>query len=151
MAGAALSALGHEPVVTAGTLTIPGQPMSHRTRKAMEAHGLAAPTHRSAQAYEHDLAAADLVIGLAGEHVEWVRREHPAHAGKAITLRRLVRDRPAAPFDGLPVEPWEDVEDPGGGELPDFERACAEIVPLVEALHGILTDRQISFDVDGPS
>ena len=43
MAGAALSALGHESVVTAGTLTIPGQPMSHRTRRAMEAHGLAAP------------------------------------------------------------------------------------------------------------
>lgn len=151
MAGAALSALGHDPVVTAGTLTIPGQPMSHRTRRAMAAHGLSAPTHRSRQAYEHDLAAADLVVGLAVEHVEWVRREHPVHAGKAITLRRLVRDRPARPFDELELEPWEDVVDPGGGELPDFERACAEIVPLVEGLHEYLTDRHVYFRSDGPS
>jgi hypothetical protein len=29
---------------------------------------------------------------------------------------------------------WEDVEDPGGGELPDFQRCAAEVVELVGEL-----------------
>ena len=41
------------------------------------------------------------------------------------------------------LEPWEDVEDPGGGELPDFQRCAADVVPLVPQLHGFLTERQV--------
>lgn len=148
MAGAALSALGGCDVVTAGTLVVEGQPMSRRTFDAMAGHGLASPTHRSRQAREHDLAAADLVVGLAGEHVAWVRREHPDQAWKTGTLRRLVRDlrgRTIAQLrlDEVELEPWEDVEDPGGGELPDFQRCAADVVPLVTQLHGFLTERQV--------
>lgn len=140
MAGAALAARCDLEVVTAGTLVVEGQPMSWRTRDSLAGHGLAAPSHRSRQAREHDLAAADLVVALAVEHVEWVRREHPSAAWKTATLHRLARDFAgdvgALRLDEVELDPsWEDVEDPGGGELPDFERAAAEVVELVGRLH----------------
>ncbi|HEY9558457.1 MAG TPA: low molecular weight phosphatase family protein, partial [Acidimicrobiales bacterium] len=56
MAGAALAA--HLPdweVTTAGTLVVEGQPMSWRTRAALESVGLQAPSHRSRQATDADL------------------------------------------------------------------------------------------------
>ena len=79
MAGAALSALLPDwPVLTAGTLVVEGQPMSWRTRAALESVGLVIPDHRSRQATAADLGHAGLVIALAPEHVHWVRRTHPA-------------------------------------------------------------------------
>ena len=51
MGGAALAA--HLPdwhVTTAGTLVVEGQPMSWRTKAALDSVGLAAPGHRSRQA-----------------------------------------------------------------------------------------------------
>jgi protein-tyrosine-phosphatase len=139
MAGAALSALGGCDVATAGTLTIPGQPMSWRTRDSLAEHGLAAPTHRSAQCDADHLRDADLVVALAVEHVEWVRREFPQHARKTATLKRLVRDGRTDDLATVELDPsWEDVEDPGGGELPEFQRAAAEVVELVGKLHPVL-------------
>lgn len=139
MAGAALAELGGFESVTAGTLVVEGQPMSWRTRESLAGHGLAAPMHRSRQAREHDLEAADLVVALAVEHVEWVRREHPAMAGKTATLKRLVHDGITADLATVELDPsWEDVEDPGGGELEDFQRCAAEVVELVGRLHAVL-------------
>ena len=143
MAGAALAQHGGHDVVTAGTLVIEGQPMSWRTRDSLAGHGLAAPTHRSRQLREDEVETADLVVGLAREHVEWVRREHPAAAWKTATLRRLCRDLPGRTIEELDLaevelEAWEDVEDPGGGELPDFQRCAADVVSLVAELHGAL-------------
>ena len=75
--GAALAARLPDIVVeTAGTLTVDGQPMSWRTRTALESVGLAPPSHRSRQASFSDLDKATLIIGLAPEHVHWVRRNH---------------------------------------------------------------------------
>ena len=140
MAGAALAALGGCEVVSAGTLVIEGQPMSWRTRESLAGHGLASPMHRSRQAREDDLAAADIVVGLAVEHVEWVRRELPKFADKTATLKRLVRDGITADLADVVLDPsWEDVEDPGGGELPDFQRAAAEVVALVAELHPMVS------------
>jgi protein-tyrosine-phosphatase len=139
MAGAAHAALGGE-AVTAGTLVVEGQPMSWRTRDAMAAHGLAAPQHRSRQAVADDLAAADLIVGLAVEHVAWVRRQFPEHAAKTATLKRLVRDGRTDDLAEVELDPsWEDVEDPGGGELPDFQRCAAEVVELVGELGRVLS------------
>ena len=143
MAGAALAEHGAHEVITAGTLVIEGQPMSWRTRDSLAGHGLAAPQHRSRQLREDDVETADLVVGLAREHVEWVRREHPGAAGKTATLRRLCRDLPGRSIAQLglaevELEAWEDVDDPGGGELPDFQRCAAEVVALVAELHAAL-------------
>lgn len=146
LAGAALRA--HVPeleVATAGTLTIDGLPMSWRTRAGFESVGLARPDHRSRQAVAADIEAATLVVGLAPEHVEWVRREHPAAAPRTGTLKRVARDLAAdrRPLAGRVAElgladvvlaDWEEVVDPAGGEVEAFTACAAEVVALVDAL-----------------
>ncbi|MCU4185307.1 hypothetical protein K6U06_13110 [Acidiferrimicrobium sp. IK] len=145
MAGAVLGALAPSVAVeTAGTLTVEGQPVSFRTRAALGAIGLKPGSHRSRQATASDLQRATLVIGLAPEHVAWVRREHPAAAGRTATLRRLERDLPAGGplaervaglgLAGLELEAWEEVVDPGGGEVEEFTAAAIEIDRLVRSL-----------------
>jgi protein-tyrosine-phosphatase len=146
MAGAALAA--HLPdwhVTTAGTLVVEGQPMSWRTKAALESVGLAVPSHRSRQATDAELGHAALVVALAPEHVQWVRRTHPAHAPRTATLRRLARDLPdhgaplaervaALRLDAVELEAWEEVVDPGGGDADAFAACAAEVVELVAQL-----------------
>ncbi len=146
MAGAALSA--HLPdwhVTTAGTLVVEGQPMSHRTRTALERVGLAAPHHRSRQAGPADLDHAALVIALAPEHVHWVRRTHPAAAPRTATLRRLARDLAAGTeplaervarlgLASVELAEWEEVVDPGGGDVGTYAACAVEVVDLVAQL-----------------
>jgi protein-tyrosine-phosphatase len=153
MAGAALAA--HLPdwhITTAGTLVVEGQPMSWRTKAALDAVGLEAGHHRSQQATAAELERAAVVIALAPEHVHWVRRTHPDAAGRTATLRRLARDLPghAAP---LPVRvasmrlaevelgEWEEVVDPGGGDAEVFTTCAVEVVDLVAALAPRLAGR----------
>ena len=147
IAGAALRArLPDLEIETAGTLAIDGQPMSWRTRAALEHVGLEAPAHRSRQATALDVERAQLVIGLAPEHVLWTRRECPTAAGRTATLKRLSRDLPdvagttlaerlaALGLADVALEPWEDVDDPGGGDAPQFVACAEEVVELVERL-----------------
>ncbi len=150
MAGAILAA--HVPdseiqdleITTAGTHVIEGMPMSWRTRTALEGLELGAPMHRSMQLRDVHAKSADLIVGLAGEHVAYVRRVHPEAAARTGTLRRLARDLPllsgrfaerldALDLAAVDLEPWEDVIDPAGGELAEFE-ACARDI------HQLLTD-----------
>ena len=132
-------------VATAGTLSIDGLAMSWRTRAGFEAVGLPVPQHRSRQAQPDDVERATLVIGLAPEHVEWVRREHPAAAPRTATLKRLHRelaadDRPLAErvaelhLADVELAPWEEVVDPGGGEVEAFTACAREVVDLVDEL-----------------
>lgn len=131
-------------VVTAGTLTVDGQPISWRTREALSRVGLSAPHHRSQQIERHHIEAADLVIALAPEHVEWIRREHPDAAWRTATLKRLARDLPTTGtmlerlrhlrLDAVALEPWEEVVDPGGGEVEDFIACAFEVVDVLEGL-----------------
>jgi protein-tyrosine-phosphatase len=146
MGGAALAA--HLPdwtVTTAGTLVVEGQPMSWRTKAALEAVGLAVPQHRSRQATPDDVGKAALVVALAPEHVQWVRRTHPEAAARTGTLRRLARDLPAsdAPLAervaslalaDVELGDWEEVVDPGGGDGDAFAACAVEVVGLVAAL-----------------
>ena len=149
MAGAALDALGGVKVVTAGTFVIEGQPMSWRTRQAIERTGLTVPRHASRQLSGAHLEDPDLVVALAVEHVEYVRREHRDAAAKTATLKRLCRDLPrvdgtlaerlaALDLAAVQLEPWEDVDDPAGCEVDVFERCAKEVVDLVADLHRAL-------------
>ncbi len=153
MGGAALAA--HLPdwhVTTAGTLVVEGQPMSWRTKAALESVGLAAPSHRSRQATAAELDHAALVIALAPEHVQWVRRTHLPAAPRTATLRRLARDLPehGAPLAervaelhlaDVELEDWEEVVDPGGGDADAFAACAAEVVELVAQLAPRLAGR----------
>jgi len=150
MAGAALAARLPDIVVeTAGTLTVDGQPMSWRTRTALESVGLAPPSHRSRQASLSDLDKATLIIGLAPEHVHWVRRNHVQAAPRTATLKRLCRDlaiddRPLADrvtalaLGDVELEDWEEVVDPGGGEVDVFVACAREVYDLIERLASVL-------------
>jgi protein-tyrosine-phosphatase len=133
-------------ITTAGTHVVEGMPMSWRTRDAIAELGVERTMHRSHQLTDADVAAADVIICLAAEHVAYIRRTHSEAAGKTVTLRRLVRDLPVAPgasfservaslaLADVELDPSEDVEDPAGGDLPVF-RACArEIQQLVDRL-----------------
>lgn len=133
-------------ITTAGTHVVEGMPMSWRTRDAIAELGVERSMHRSHQLTDADVAAADVVICLAAEHVAYMRRTHPEAASKTVTLRRLVRDLPIAPgasfaerlaslgLAEFELDPSEDVDDPAGGDLPVF-RACArEIQELIDLL-----------------
>lgn len=132
-------------VATGGTLVVDGQPMSIRTRAAIEGVGLELPRHASRQVYPPDLDDARLVVALAPEHVEWVRRTHRPSARHTVTLKRLVRDlddtlrdlddqiralEPAA----VELENWEEVVDPGGGEADVFAECAREIDALIDVV-----------------
>jgi protein-tyrosine-phosphatase len=124
-------------VVTAGTFVVEGQPMSWRTRDALTSVGIdTLPAHRSHQLTDADADGADLIIAMAGEHVAYVRRRHPEAAGRTATIKRLVRDLSDGPqslvdrvaalgLASIEIEPWEDVEDPAGGEV-DVYLSCAK-------------------------
>jgi protein-tyrosine-phosphatase len=97
------------------------------------------------QLRDHHVDTADLVVGLAAEHVAYVRRVHPEAAARTGTLRRLARDLPDGPgkfserlaaldLAGVELEEWEDVDDPAGGELPEFEACAQEIADLLRVL-----------------
>ena len=133
-------------VTTSGTHVIEGMPMSWRTRDAISSLGLEIPNHRSRQATPQELDSADLVIALAREHVQWMRRVHPTAAPRTATLKRLVRDLPDDPdvplfervakirLHELQLEPWEDVVDPAGGDLDVFVDCAKEISDLLHEL-----------------
>jgi protein-tyrosine-phosphatase len=127
-------------IVTAGTHTIDGQPMSMRTRSALsripELAGTDFRRHRSRQVHAADLVRADLVVVMEADHVRYVRRRHPAHAAKTATIRRLCRDLAPAPpslherivvlgLADAELRDNEDVLDPAGHEA-DFYAACAD-------------------------
>ena len=150
MAGVALRERRPDIVVeTAGTLSVDGMPISWRTRAALDDVGLPWPKHASRQAYRIDLHQSDLVIALAPEHVQWVRREHADMAHRTSTLIRLTKELapPAAPLGDrlaamqlatVELEPWEEVVDPGGGEVDAFIACAHEIVVLVDRLAEVL-------------
>ncbi len=146
MAGAMLRAAG-VAVVTAGTHVVDGQPMSRRTRDALAGSGFGWDGHRSRQVTPALVSSAELVLCMAGEHVAYVRREFPQAASKAVSIKRLCRDLPPGPVPlperlsaldpaSLPIEPWEDVEDPAGGEdqvylacVKELADLCADLAP----------------------
>ncbi len=146
MAGAMFKARRPDAtVITAGTHVVDGQPISWRTRDALDSVGYDARTHRSAQLRALDLAETDAIVAMANEHVEWIRRQHPEVADRTITLHRLARD--LAPGDEplanrlkllqpatIELEPWEEVADPAGGDLPEYVACAQELDGLIERL-----------------
>jgi len=146
MAGAMLEHLRPDLAVeTAGTLAVDGLPMSWRTRDALLAVGLDVPAHRSKQARRDQLERCDLVVALAPEHVQWVRRNHPRAVTRTSTLRHFVEvlELPSRPLGSqLPplglgqraLEQREEVADPAGGDLDVFVACAREVVGLVDEL-----------------
>ncbi len=131
--------------------------MSRRTRAALASVGLVADGHRSHQLTDEDIRRADLILAMAGEHVSYIRRRHPEAADKTATIKRLVRHL-AAGSDPLterlaalelaeqPIEPWEDVEDPAGGEDGVYVSCAEELAALCAELAPLLADEVVGPD-----
>ncbi len=150
MAGVMLEA-ARAPVriVTAGTHVVENQPTSRRTRDALATVGLDASAHRSRQLTDSDLAAADLVVAMAAEHVRYIRRRHPQATGRTATLRWLARHLPRGSqplvtrvrqLTLADVDPADqgDVDDPAGGDEEAYVICAAELSGLVAELAGRL-------------
>jgi protein-tyrosine-phosphatase len=153
MAGAMWQGLAPDwDVATAGTHVVEGQPISWRTREAMDRLGFSANGHRSHQLTGGDLASTDLVVAFEGWHIAYIRRTHPEAAAKSATMKRWVRDLPSTTGE-LPVrvkaldlasvtlEPWEEVDDPAGGDVEEVAACAREILDLTTTLLEILTIR----------
>ena len=146
MAGTMLAARRDDVrITTAGTHVIEGQPMSWRTRDAMKELGVEAGGHRSRQLRDADVDHADLIVAMATEHVQYIRRRHHLAAPRTGTLKRLCRDLADTPrglrervhdlaLDQIALEPWEDVEDPAGGDLDTFVHCARELDALIDTL-----------------
>lgn len=132
-------------VVSAGTHSIPGLPMSTRTRTALAEFGSADPDHRSAQ-FDAAMVDADLIAYFEPMHLIWLRRNFPDVVSRSGSLRRLARDLAPGPaetladriatlgLDSVTFEEWEEVIDPAGGDVADFVEAAGQISAMVDQL-----------------
>jgi protein-tyrosine-phosphatase len=132
-------------IVTAGTHVVEGQPMSRRTRDALASVEMVADGHRSHQLTDGDVDSADLIIAMAGEHVNFIRRRYPGAAAKTGSIKRLVRDLSDGPepltervarlgLADVAIDGWEDVEDPAGGDDEMYLACARELAGLCLAL-----------------
>jgi protein-tyrosine-phosphatase len=154
MAGAMFRELAPEwTVTTAGTHVIEGQPMSWRTKEAMSRLGFSADGHRSHQVSDADLLAADLVVAFEIWHVAHMRKVNPDSAERTATLRRWVRDLPETTgtlanrirgldLAGVDLEAWEDVDDPGGGDIEVVAACAVQVLELTTALAAMLQETE---------
>lgn len=133
-------------VRSAGTLVVPGQPMSVRTRTALDRHGLKDPWHRSRQLEQLDVESSSLILTMEPLHIQWMRRRLPSALPISAMLKSVVRDLPLVAGLSLDervaalnlaereVETWEEVIDPGSGQQPAFDICIDELAGLVDEL-----------------
>jgi len=116
------------PVVVSsgGTRAVVGEPMAPTIAASVSARGLD-PSHDAAQVTGEQLAAADLVLGLAREHRRAAIELRPRVVRRAMTLLELVRvvEQHGA---GLASE--------ARGAAPDVEGRLREAVRLAVAERG---------------
>lgn len=126
--------------------------------------GLDLSSHRSRQLEPELLTGADLVLGMAREHVREAVVLTPTVRDRAFTLKELVRRGGAIGprADGESLDAWlgragegrtlqdllgasddDDVADPIGRRLPAFRDALDEILALSEALAGLVAPRTV--------
>jgi protein-tyrosine-phosphatase len=138
-----------------------GAPAPSEVVLAMADYGVDLSAHRSHHLAAEDVTTADLIIGLARQHVREAVLVSGGRAawGRAFTLRELVRRATAAGARpaGLTLDewlgelqqgrPWEellgtspldDVADPIGGGLPAYHLAAVTIADLVGELVALL-------------
>ncbi|MEX2276111.1 MAG: protein-tyrosine-phosphatase [Actinomycetota bacterium] len=150
-------------VASAGTMGWEGSGAMAESIAAARELDVDISTHHARLLLREHVADADLVIGMAREHVDAVRRALPAAAGKTFTLKELVRLLEALPpadpaggpealtervaeaevlrrsgFEGNPQD--EDVVDPLGMALETYRSIAWELRDyddrLVDALFG---------------
>ena len=132
-----------------------GLPASPEAISVMAARGLDLTGHRSRALAAAELAAADLVLAMAREHLRHAVVMTPAAWPRAFTLRELVRRgeqagprRPGEDLAGwlgrahagrersalLGDSPGDDIADPVGSPLPQYTATAALLDDLLAQL-----------------
>jgi len=140
---------------TSGTSSVPPTPLLREGA----AFGLQVADHVPTRVTPEALAAADLVVCMALEHVRELVVLHPAAFAKTFTLREIVRRGTAAGprhpgealgeyllrlhagrrhMDLIGTSPQDDTPDPMGGQSEDFRRMLEEIDVLTRRLYDLL-------------
>lgn len=134
-----------------------GEAASGGSVRAMGSRGLDLAAHRSRLLSPELLKGADLVLGMAREHVREVAVLAPELFGRSYTLKELVRrgealgpvsgslddwltavNRGRRPTDLLGSSDEDDVADPIGQPDTAYERTAVEIERLVDRLVALL-------------
>jgi protein-tyrosine phosphatase len=150
-----LGAAGIEARVHSAGLFLPGLPAHTDSARAMASLGHDLSAHRSRRMTADMVREADLVLGLAREHVREAVLLAPDAWDRCFTLKELVRRAEAAGgrSPGQPFEEWlaclhagrrrqdvlgasadDDVADPYGLGLGGSERTARELDALVSRL-----------------
>lgn len=146
---------GVEATVTSAGLLRAGMPAADEVIELLDARGLDARGHLSRPIDPDMLAATDLVLGMAREHVREVVLMRPELFGRTFTLRELVRlgrehgpRRPGEsladwlarlgadrqPSDVLGASQVDDIADPIGHRFGVFKKTAVEIDDLTAEL-----------------
>lgn len=119
--------------------------MSTRTRTALAGFDVVDKDHLSAQLEQPMVDQASAIAIFEPMHLSYMRKKHPDAIAKVASLPRLARELAPGPVStfqdriaGLSLadqqfEPWEEVIDPAGGDLPVFENSAAEIHAMIAA------------------
>ena len=147
--------VGETPRVHSAGLRADGLLPSRGAVEALSPRGLDLEAHRSRIMSEAMLAEADLVIGMAREHLREAVVLLPSVWPRAFTLKELVRraEQTGPRSPGQPFDEWlekvhagrtrtellerstiDDVADPIGLGLEVYERTAKEIATLVDRL-----------------
>jgi protein-tyrosine phosphatase len=105
-------------ITSAGTLGISGLPATEHAQTVMAERGSDLSGHRSQGLRQRLVAAADLILAMSTEHVEFLSDRFSQFRSKVHLLKHFVRETPA---------PDNDIEDPIGSDL-DAYRECADII-----------------------
>lgn len=104
---------------SAGTWTAEGAPPPAHTVQVMAERGLDVQGYRAHNVTEADMAAASLVLTMTRDHVEALRLDFPAHAGKVHLLSEMAGRR----FD---------IPDPYGSSLAAYRQTADVITAILE-------------------
>lgn len=150
-----LDALGVDARVTSAGRLQAGQPAAAHGIDVLRGRGLDMTTHRSRTISRDILSSADLILGMAREHVREAVVSEPSVWPRTFTLRELVRRGEAVGprKPGEPLADWlsrvsagrrtadlagdssaDDIEDPIGQPRPAYERLAVELDDLIDRL-----------------
>jgi protein-tyrosine phosphatase len=158
--------LGDTPLTfrSAGTIARPGEPMSRHAVTVLAERGIDGRGFRATRLDERAVEGVDIVVGMAREHRAAAVTLRPALLNRAFTLAELsricadveVNELAAGPLDErlmtlvrlaasrrtntLPADPMaDDVPDPIGLPLPEYEKCAATIASLLQPVLALLT------------
>jgi protein-tyrosine phosphatase len=168
-----LAAAGEDVAVRSAGLHPSGAPATAEAIDVMARRGLLLEGHRSHQVTPEDIGAADLVIGMAREHVREAAVIDSDAFTRTFTLKELVAAgrvhggrAPGEPLDdwlarisvgrrrqsllGASYDEVFDVADPVGHPIEDYEVTAHELEALLDELVGLVWPVEIG-TVAGPT